>query len=103
MYLWRPSERGKLRRTKDLLSLDPRLIASSSLDRMHVFVECTRSRKKKRGEGKLNLDRRVSFYVCRNVQYPWCLQKKGKNVLSPSSVKICRSLMKLKGSRSKRS
>lgn len=63
MYLWRPSERGKLRRTKDLLSLDPRLIASSSLDRMHVFVECTRSRKKKRGEGKLNLDRRVSFYV----------------------------------------
>lgn len=59
-------------------------------------------KKSQEKERKLNLDRRVSFYVCRNVQYPWCLQKKGKNVLSPSSVKICRSLMKLKGSRSKR-
>lgn len=30
---------------------------------------------RKRGKGKLNLDRRVSFYVCK-VRYPCCLRKK---------------------------
>lgn len=47
----------------------------------------TRSRKKKRGKGKLNLDRRVSFYVCK-VRYPWCLRKRKKMFVSRS---ICLS------------
>lgn len=47
----------------------------------------TRSRKKKRGKGKLNLDRRVSFYVCK-VRYPCCLRKRKKMFVSRS---ICLS------------
>ena len=72
--------------------------SNARLCRMHKKSQ----EKERRGKVK---SRSTSFFlcVCRNVQYPWCLQKKGKNVLSPSPVKICRSLMKLKGSRSKRS
>lgn len=89
---------GKLRRTKALLSLDPRIIASSSLDR-------TVGSQRRKREAKeswissffLRLSKHIVTVLCSMPGV--CKKKKMFYLFYLYPIKICRSLMKLKDSR----
>lgn len=69
IYLWR-ARAG---------SNEPSSLVGSAANYVVLFgsnaMRRTQEVARKRGKGKLNLDRRVSFYVCK-VRYPCCLRKK---------------------------